>query len=111
MSLRAGELRESIVIESPTDTVNDYGEAIQTWSVFTTRRAAIDGVSVSELMSAQGPYTVATHNVRMRYVKGLKAEMRLIWTSRSPVRTLDIISVSERNNREEHVLVCKEQVT
>lgn len=111
MSIRAGDLREAVTIEVATEQTNAYGEATATWHPLANRRAAIDGINVSELMSAQGPYTVATHNVRFRYLQGLKAGMRLIWTSRSPHRTLDIISVSERNNREEHVLVCKEQVS
>jgi head-tail adaptor len=55
-------------------------------------------------------YTVATHEVEFRYVAGLTNAMRLIWTSRSPIRTLDILSITEVNNREYHRLVVKEQV-
>jgi head-tail adaptor len=54
---------------------------------------------------------VATHEVEFRYVPELKASMRLIWNSRTPPRTLDIISISEQNNRESQRVVCKEQVS
>jgi head-tail adaptor len=54
--------------------------------------------------------TMATHTVRFRYVPGLTSGMRVIWTSRTPNRTLDILSVTEKNNREEHSVVCKERL-
>ena len=110
MALASGDLRESVTVQVATEATNDYGESTITWADFANRRAAIRGLKVDELMSTQGPYTVATHDVEFRYVPGLVAGMRLIWKSRSPSRTLDIISVTEQNNRESHRLVCKEQV-
>lgn len=109
--LRAGDLRESVTIEVASEQTNSYGESTMTWSRYAKRRAAIRGLRVDEVMSAQGPYTVATHEVEFRYVPGLTADMRVIWDSRTPERTLDVISVSEMNNRESHKLVCKEQVS
>lgn len=108
--LRAGDLRESVLIQAPAETQNDYGEPDLTWSLFASRRAAIRGLRTDELMSAQGMYTVATHEVEFRYVPGLTTDMRLVWTSRSPTRTLDIVSITEVNNREYQRLVVKEQV-
>lgn len=107
-TIRAGELRESVVIESPTETTNDFGEATLTWAPLARRRASVRGMRTDELMSAQGPYTVATHEVVFRYVPGLNTGMRLVWESRSPSRVLDILSVTEENNREAQTLVCKE---
>ena len=109
-SLRAGDLRESVVIEAPSESTNAYGESTLTWSPIANRRAAIRGLQIAEVMSAQEPYTVATHEVEFRYVPQLKASMRLIWNSRTPARTLDIVSITEQNNRESHRVVCKEQV-
>lgn len=107
-SLRAGDLRESVVIESPTETTNSYGETNLTWATFATRRAAVRGLRTDELMSAQGAYNVATHEVEFRYVPGLNTSMRLQWNSRSPARVLDIVSVTEQNNRESQRLIVKE---
>ena len=109
MTLRAGDLRESVTIQAAVEQTNSYGESTITWVNFATRRAAIDGISIHEMIAAQEPQTVGTHQVRFRYVPGLKNSMRLVWSSRSPERTLDILSVSEKNNREEHQLVCKER--
>lgn len=110
MAIRAGDLRESVVIQSPTEQTNSFGEATLTWSPLCRRRAAIRGMRADEVMSAQGPYTVATHEVECRYVPGLETGMRLVWESRTPARTLDILSVTEQNNMESHRLICKEQV-
>lgn len=111
MPLRAGDLRESVTIQVATEATNDFGEVNLTWADFGRRRAAIRGLRTDEVMSAQQPYTVATHEVEFRYVPGLKAAMRLIWDSRTPSRTLDILQVTEDANREGHRLICKEQVS
>jgi len=111
MPLRAGDLREAVRIEVATEATNAYGESTMTWSQYAKRRASIRGLRVDELMAAQGPYTVATHDIEFRYVPGLTAGMRLVWESRTPERTLDIISVTESETRDSHRLVCKEQVS
>lgn len=110
MAIRAGELRESVVIEAPAESTNSFGEATLSWSPLVRRRAAVRGLRTDEVMSAQEPYTVATHEVEFRYVPELKASMRLIWESRTPSRVLDILSITEQGNRESQRLVCKEQV-
>ena len=108
--IAAGDLRESVIIEAPTESTNAYGESILSWAPVARRRAAIRGLRTDELMRAQGQYTVATHEVEFRYHPGLTTDMRLIWDSRSPARTLDIVSITEQNNRESQRLVVKEQV-
>jgi SPP1 family predicted phage head-tail adaptor len=109
MALRAGDLRESVVIQVATQATNDYGESLTTWSDFARRRASIRGLRVSETVAAQEPQTVGTHEVQFRYAAGLRPDMRLLWVSRNPARTLDILSVTEENNRESHRLECKER--
>lgn len=109
--IKAGELREAVVIESPVEVPNDFGETEVTWQEFARRRARIDGIVVRETSDAQGNRTVASHDVSFRYVPGLTADMRIVWTSRTPSRVLDVLSIAELNNREEHRLTCAEQVT
>jgi head-tail adaptor len=106
--MNAGELREAVVIQTPAKSTNAYGETVMQWSTFATRRAAIDGRTITETMNAEQPYTSGAYNVRFRYLPGLSPEMRLVWTSRSPNRVLDIVAVTEKGMREEHELVCKE---
>lgn len=110
MALRAGDLREAIVIEAPTEHTNAFGESTMTWAPIASRRASVRGMKTDELMSAQGMYTVATHEVECRYISGIDTGMRIQWVSRTPSRTLDIISITEGANRESHTIVCKEHV-
>ena len=106
--ITAGELRESVTVQVATKATNSYGEAVMSWSTFAKRRAAIDGRTITETMNSEQPYTSGAYNVRFRYLPGLTSEMRLVWTSRTPSRTLDIVAVTEKGMREEHELVCKE---
>jgi|688.fasta_scaffold628214_2 SPP1 family predicted phage head-tail adaptor len=108
--IRSGDLRESVTIQAPSEQTNAYGESILTWAPFASRRASVRNLRTDELMSAQGPYSVATHEVQFRYVSGLSTSMRLIWVSRFPNQTLDIVSISSHNRREYQTLVVKEQV-
>lgn len=107
--LRAGDLRESVQVQVATLATNEYGESTTTWSKFASRRASIDGRQITEVVTAQNVQTVGGYEVRFRYVPGLKTDMRLVWDSRTPPRTLDILSVVEENNRESHRLTCKER--
>jgi SPP1 family predicted phage head-tail adaptor len=111
MSMRAGDLREAVTIQVATQATNAYGESTATWTPFANRRAAVEGLTASEAMLTQELATIATHTVRFRHVPGLTSSMRILWTSRTPARTLDIVSITEKNNREEHSVVCKERVT
>lgn len=108
MRLSAGELTESVTVQVASQSTNAYGETVLSWSNFATRRAAIDGRTITETMNSDQPYTTGTYNVRFRYLPGLTSDMRLVWTSRTPNRTLDIAAVTEQGMREEHQLVCRE---
>jgi SPP1 family predicted phage head-tail adaptor len=110
MSIAAGRLRESVTIQTPTEAQNSFGESEQTWTTFTLRRCSIENVSSSESIRNQETVGAVTHRVRLRYVSGLTGAMRIKWDSRSD-RILEISQVLERNNREEHELLCVERVT
>ena len=106
--ISAGDLRESVVVQVATKATNSYGETTLQWSTFANRRAAIEGRTITELANTEEQYTSGAYNVSFRYLPGLTSEMRLVWTSRSPNRVLDIVAVTEKGMREEHQLVCKE---
>ena len=101
-----GQLRERVTVEQPTRTTTDLGESQLNWSTYATRWASVEGVSSREALQFGQQQVEITHKVRMRYLDGLTAQMRLKWRS----RTLDVVSVLEYGNRSEHVLICQEQV-
>ena len=101
-----GQLRERVTVQQPTRTTTDLGESQLSWSTYATRWASVEGVSSREALQFGQQQVEVTHKVRMRYLNGLTAQMRLQWRS----RTLDVVSVLEYGNRSEHVLICQEQV-
>jgi SPP1 family predicted phage head-tail adaptor len=110
MPLPAGILRESVTIQTPTETRNALGEIVQSWSTFTTRRASVIADSYSEQTRRGQIGGTTTFTVRMRYVPGLSGKMRVRWDSRDG-RILYISGVVEKGFREEHELSCDEQNT
>jgi head-tail adaptor len=97
-----------VTVQVADKSTNSYGETTLQWRTFATRRAAVDGRTITETSNAEQPYTSGAYNVAFRYLPGLTPEMRLLWTSRTPTRVLDIVAVTEKGYREEHHLVCKE---
>lgn len=108
MPLAAGLLREVVRIETPTETRNEMGESVLTWSTFTTRRAYVEPISSFELERRGQVGGMTSYTVRLRYVPGLTTAMRLVWTSREN-RVLYVSSIIESGHREEHELTCEEQ--
>jgi SPP1 family predicted phage head-tail adaptor len=95
-----------VTVQTPSGNVNALGESVLTWSDSTAVWASVEGVSARESLAAGQQETTISHRVRMRYLPGLSANMRLSWRS----RTLEIVSLLEHNNRSEHEAICQEQL-
>jgi SPP1 family predicted phage head-tail adaptor len=101
-----GRLRERVTIQQATEVRNAMGEVVQSWETFAERWASVDGLSSREFLLQGQQQTEISHRVRMRYVDGMVATMRLLWRG----RVLEITSLLEHNNRSEHELLCNERV-
>ena len=51
--MRAGKLREKIVIQQNTPTQDDYGAEKEVWTTFATRRASVEPLKGNEFFAAQ----------------------------------------------------------
>jgi SPP1 family predicted phage head-tail adaptor len=81
------------------------GEVVLAYdTTFATVWASVDGVSAREYLLSGQQQVDISHRVRMRYLAGLTQSMRILWLG----RTLEIISVLERENRTIHELICQE---
>lgn len=110
MPLRAGILRDTIVIEQQSETRNALGETTVSWVTFATRRAAVEAISYTEQERRRQIGGTGTFIVRCRFVDGITGKMRVRWASRAD-RLLYIAGVVERGNRDEHELSCDEKAT
>lgn len=105
--MRAGRLRQLITIQSRTEVKGAAGGRSYTWATFATVRAEVAGISGREYLAAQQIQAEITHRVLIRYLSGVKAEMRILWGT----RTLEILTVLESSGRNtELTLMCKELI-
>ena len=95
--MRAGTLRETVLVQYPIETLNDYGESLQTWETKLTCRAAITQLSSAQLIRAGKPEDSRTYRVVMRWNPGIDMPIRLQWQNRN-FRNLYVSSVSTNDD-------------
>lgn len=101
----AGQLRERVVVLQATESRSRLDEVVVSYdTTFAEVWASVDGVSAREYLLAGQQQVDISHRVKMRYLQGLTQQMRLSWRG----RTLEIISILERENRSIHELICQE---
>jgi SPP1 family predicted phage head-tail adaptor len=101
----AGQLRERVTVLQGRESRSRMDEVVMVYdTTFATVWASVQGVSAREYLQAGQQQVEISHKVKMRYLTGLSAQMRLSWRG----RTLEIISILEHENRSIHELICQE---
>ena len=103
--MNAGELRHQITIQTPTEAQDSLGAVISTWSTFATVRASVEPLQGREYLALQQVQSEAGVKIRIRYLPGLNAKMRVLWTSK--IYEIENILEIESRRREIH-LMCRE---
>lgn len=102
----AGDLKRRVVVEQPREAVNNLGETTLTWSEYVTTWAAIEGLSVREIVQSGRQQSVISYKVHMRRVPGITTRMRLRWNG----GVLNIQSIVYRGKQLEDIeLLCAEE--
>ena len=105
--MRAGPLRNRIIIEKTTESQSSSGEVDNTWSTFATVWASIEPLNVKEYFDSQQVNAEENTRFRIRYLLGVTTKMRISWNSRIyDIRS--IININEINK--EMVLMAVEDV-
>lgn len=73
---RAGRFRRRLTIQSRTETTNDYGETVWTWSDHATVWAGIEPLRGREFFAAEQLQSEVQGRIRMRYRGDLNTKMR-----------------------------------
>jgi SPP1 family predicted phage head-tail adaptor len=102
--IHAGFLNERITLQAPAETRNRMGEVTLEWNDVAVVWASIQGLTTRDLLQAQQANVIATHRVVLRYFPTLTHEYRIVWRG----RTLEVASVTERENRTRHELLVRE---
>lgn len=104
--MEPGKMRHRITIQSRTLT-NTSGDVSEAWATFATVWAEVTALAGREYWNSQQETAEQTYQVRIRYLSGVKAEMRVTWNT----KTLDIQSAADPTGRgEQLILVCMEAV-
>lgn len=104
----AARLKNKVIIQAYTDTIDAAGGPTGTWSNFITRWAAVVPLNGSEYFAAQQLAVDVNVRIRLRFdtlAATISPKHRVLWGS----RTFDIMTVinpQERNK--EIVLMCQE---
>jgi SPP1 family predicted phage head-tail adaptor len=62
-----GNQRHSLVIEAPDETPDGIGGVVRTWSTLATVWAAIEPLSVDDVMLADKRVGLVTHRIHLRH--------------------------------------------
>lgn len=88
--------RHQIVIESPTETTDSYGEVSETWSEVATVWASITPIDATEAFEAGGQVEQKRFTVETYYNSIFTAKCRIKWGS----RYLDIQGVNDIDTKQ-----------
>lgn len=104
----AARLRNKVIIQSYTDTIDASGGPITTWSNFITRYASVVPLNGNEYFTAQQLNVDINVRIRLRYdnqAATITEKHRVLWGT----RTYDILTVINRQElNKEIILMCQE---
>ena len=101
-----GDMRRRVSLQAATDALDDYGQAIRTWSTYATVWASVVSTPGSEPQSALMQSSVTTYTVTMRYRTDVLPTHRMIYGD----ITLNIVGLSTVEGVNKHLRIMAMQV-
>lgn len=104
--MRSCVLRETVTIQSRTETTGTTGEVTWTWATYKTVRASIEPIKGQEYFAAKQLQASTNVRIRIRYLSGITTKMRVLHGT----RYYAIESVIDPNTRRRELqLMCVER--
>lgn len=105
--MKIGKLRHRITIQEKVTVPDGYGGVTSTWKDMAAVWSSVEPLKGRELYAAQQVKTELSHRVRIRYMSGIKPEMRIAFDN----RTFEIEAIIDPEERHESLeLLCSEVV-
>jgi len=105
--VKIGKLRHRITIQEKVTVPDGYGGVTSTWKDVATVWSSVEPLKGRELYAAQQVKAELSHRVRIRYMSGIKPEMRIAFDN----RTFEIEAIIDPEERHESLeLLCSEVV-
>lgn len=108
MIIRPGRMRSYITIQQLTDSQDAQGGKSQTWTPFTSAWASIRPLRGTEYLSADQQQGRMSHEIRTRWIDGIKPEMQIVYGSRTFRIVAPPVNEDERNML--IILMCEEVI-
>ena len=103
--MRAGRLRHQVVIQTPAEDNDSYGQAIKTWGTFATVHAAVEPLNGREFLAAAQINAETTTKITIRYLSGITQKMRISYDN----RLFNIEAMKNIGERDRQIeLMCSE---
>ena len=102
--MNIGLMRERVAVQAPQELRSPTGEATLSWATEATVWASVDGLTSRDVLQAQQANVIASHKVVMRFRATVTPQYRLVWRG----KTLEIVSISPRDNRTRLELLVNE---
>ena len=102
--MKIGKMRYRVTIQYPSDGVDDYGNAIDSWENLTTVWADIQPVSGREYLTASQATSETQFKIYIRYIPNVNAKMRVIHNE----QTFEILAVLGDKRSGMLTIMCKE---
>jgi len=105
--LEAGKLRSKVTIQNPYNVEDVFGAVVDTWATYKQVWASIEPLTGKENFDYLKENEEITGKIRIRYLRGVNAKMRVKLGSRY-WEIVNIIDVNERHK--EMIILVKELV-
>jgi len=109
--MEAGKLRHRVTVWTNTETEGNNGQPVLTPLALNRRLPAhVKQLSGRELFNAQQMQSDITHEVSLRWLRGVTSKEFLVWHDGGNERTLNILTppTNPDGKREEMILMCSE---
>lgn len=94
--MQAGRLRHRIAIQIRSSSQDSYGQPVETWTTQHIRWASIEPLQGREFFSADQVNSEVSVRIRMRYLAGITAGMRVLYDN-EPYNIEAVINPKMRN--------------
>lgn len=107
--MRAGLLRQRVIIEQPITVQDSYGQETITWVTYAEVWAAVEPLTGGERYSQADAQLLAEVDtrVRIRYRSGVTHKMRVNWENENRIFQIKAVINLETRDRQIHLL-CQE---
>lgn len=104
--VRAGRMRQKVIIQELTDAKGAQGGRSETWATFQNVWAAIKPLRGREYFAADQAQSRVSHEIRTRWISGVTPKMRVTYDS----RTFRIQSAINEDERDQVLLLMCEEI-